>query len=171
EVNLTHVDAVRNAQNARGEVQDAGDAGGDEAVGDHLGGVCRGGDHRDPDRLGLDHGRQVVDVAHAHAVDRLADAGRVGVEEGRDVEAAGGEPRVPRQGVTEITHPDEGHRPVLGEAEHLLDLADEGGHVVADAAGAVRAQVGQVLAQLGGVDAGGVGQFLAGDGVVAGLGQ
>ena len=40
---------------------------------------------------------------------------------------------------------------------------DELGDVVADAAGAVRAQMAQVLAQLGRVDAGGRRQLLGGD--------
>ena len=53
--------------------------------------------------------------------------------------------------------------PVLGEAELPADLVDQVGDVVADPAGAVGAQVREVLADLGGVDAGGLGERLGGD--------
>ena len=123
-------------------------------VGDRLGGGGRGGDHADRDGLlGGDPG-QLVDVPDDQAVDLLADPGRVGVEQRDDPEAAAGEAVVAGQGVTEVTDADQGDRPALGEPEHVLDLVDQQGDVVADAPGAVRAEVGQVLAQLGRVDPG-----------------
>ena len=95
----------------------------------------------------------------------------IGVEERGDAEPAAGETGVAGQRVTEVTDADQRDGAPLGEAEHELDLLDQQGDVVADAAGAVRAEVGEVLAQLGGVDPGGGGEPLAGDGLVPGLGE
>ena len=171
EVDLAHVDPVRHREHAGREVEDAGHAGGDQLVGDRLRGGGRGGDHPDRDRLlGRDR-QQLVDVPDDQAVDLLAHPGRIGVEEGGDPEPAAGEAGVAGQGVTEITDADQRDRAALGEPEDVLDLVDQQGDVVADAAGAVRAEVGQVLAQLGRVDPGRGGQSLAGDRVVAGFGE
>src|SRR6185437_6688275 len=59
----------------------------------------------------------------------------------------------------------------LGEAQFAGDLVDEVLDVVADAASAVRAEVGEVLPQLGGVDSGDGREFLRGGGRGAALGQ
>ena len=101
----------------------------------------------------------------------LTQPGRVGVEQGDDPEAAGGEAGVVGQGVTEVPDADDDDRPVLGDADLAGDLVAEVLHVVADAAGAVGAEVGEVLAQLGAVDPGGRGQLLAGAGADAALGE
>ena len=90
------------------------------------------------------------------------DAGRVGVEQRRDLEAADGEAGVAGQRLTEVADADQRDRAVHGEPEGAGDLLGQGRDVVADAADAVRAEVGQVLAQLRGVDAGRGGQFLGG---------
>jgi hypothetical protein len=74
-------------------------------------------------------------------VDHLADAGGIGVEQCGDPEASAGEAVVAGQGVTEITHADQGDSPSLGEPEHILDLLDQERDVVADSPGAVRAEV------------------------------
>jgi len=51
--------------------------------------------------------------------------------------------------VAEITDADEADGPALIETEDVLDLLDQEGDVVPDAAGAVRTQVREVLAELG----------------------
>ena len=69
-----------------------------------------------------------------------------------------------RERVAEVSHPDDGHWPVLGEAELARDLAHEELDVVADAPGAVGPEVGEVLAHLGRVDASELGELLGGHG-------
>ena len=59
--------------------------------------------------------------------------------------------------------PDDRDRPVVGEAELAGDLVEQVLDVVADAPGAVGAEVREVLADLGRVDAGQLGQALRGD--------
>ena len=88
----------------------------------------------------------------------------VAVEQRHDAEAAGAEPGVVGQRVPEVADADDDDGEVLGDADLAGDLVAEVLHVVADPAGAVGAQVGQVLAQLGAVDAGGGGELLAGAG-------
>ena len=69
---------------------------------------------------------------------------------------------------------DDDDRPVVVEPELTPDLVDEVVDVVADATGPVAAEVAQVLANLGGVEAGELGEFLrrhVGDVLVEPLGQ
>src|SRR5688572_675316 len=169
QVDLAHVDVGRHREHTRSEVEDAGDARVDQHVGDRLGGAGRGGDHADGDVLFHGDAAQLFDVTHGQALDLFADLGRVGVEERDDLEAAAGEAVVAGQRVTEVTETDQADRPALVEAEHVLDLLDQQGDVVADAPRAVRPQVGKILAELGRVDPGRRGQSLAGDGVRTGL--
>jgi hypothetical protein len=153
----------------RGEVQDRGDAGGDQPVAHLLGGGGGGGDDADRHLLLLDDAVQVVDVVDGELVQLLADLVAVGVEQGGDAEAALGEAPVVGQGAAEVADPDDRHRPVLLQAELAADLVDEVLDVVADAPGAVGAEVGQVLAYLGRVHPGGVGELVGGDPVGAPL--
>src|SRR5262249_36529248 len=92
-------------------------------------------------------------------------------EHGRDREAARDETTVVGQGAAEVAGPDDDHRPVLGQAKRPGYLVDEVVDVIADAPDAVGAEVGQVLAQLGRVDARGGRELLAGHGADAALGQ
>ena len=104
-------------QHAGREVQDARDAGRDEPVADVLRG--RGGRRDDADRgAGRAHDLgQVVEVAHDEAADLLADAGRVGVEQPDDAEAALVEAAVAGERVAEVADADEHDRPALRQAE------------------------------------------------------
>ena len=81
-------------------------------------------------------------------------AGRVGVDQGGDAEAAAGEPGVAGERLAQVADADQRDRAVHGDAQRARDLLGQGRHVVADAADAVGAEVGQVLAQLGRVHAG-----------------
>ena len=119
------------------------------------------GDDTDVDPLGLHDLRQLVDVAHAHAAEHRADLGRVDVDDAGDREAALAEAAVAGERLAEVAGADDDDRPVVGEAELAADLVHEVGDLVADAAGAVAAEVAEVLAHLGGVDAGQLGQPLA----------
>ena len=102
-----------------------------------------------------DEAGQVGHRPHRLAGDPLADQAGVAVEQGDDPEAALGEPAVGRERPAEVAHADDGDRPVLGEPEHGGDLGGEALDVVADAAHAVGPEVGQVLAEHRGADAGG----------------
>ena len=105
---------------------------------------------------------QVGERVHGQPADHLAGALRGGVDQRRDAEAAAGEAAVVGQRVPEVADADDDDRPVLGQPQLAGDLVHEVADVVADAAGAVRAQVRQVLAQLGRVDARGLGELLGG---------
>ena len=96
---------------------------------------------------------------------------RVGVDQRPDREPARGEPAVVGQRVPEVAEPHDDDRPVLGQAQLAGDLEDQVVDVVADAPGAVGAEVGEVLAQLRRVDPGRGGELLRGDGRDAVLGQ
>ena len=93
-----------------------------------------------------------------------ADHVRVGVEQRGDREAPLAEAAVVGEGLAEVAEPDDGDRPVLGEAELAAHLEEEVLDVVAHAAGAVGPEVGEVLAHLGGVHAGQLGEPLGADG-------
>ena len=85
---------------------------------------------------------------------------RVDVDERGDAEPAFGEAPVVRQGVPEVPDAHDHDGPVLGEPELAPDLMDQVRDVVPDAARAVGAEVGQVLAHLRGVHARGLGEGL-----------
>ena len=79
QVDLTDVNAVRNRQDARRKVENAGDTGRHESVSDTLRGVGGRRNHRNGDVVLGDDTIKVVDVTHQQAVDRLTHPGRVGV--------------------------------------------------------------------------------------------
>jgi hypothetical protein len=61
QVDLAHVDVLRDVQHDRCEIEDGGDSGGDQPVSDLLGRRRRRGDHADRDRMPLDEILEVVD--------------------------------------------------------------------------------------------------------------
>ena len=70
-----------------------------------------------------------------------ADLGRVHVDQRRHGEAALAEPAVVGEGLSEVAGPDDDDGPVTGEAQLAADLVQQVLDVVADAAGAVAAEV------------------------------
>ena len=147
--------------------ENAGDAGADQPVGGILGGTGRRGDDADADALRLHDLRQLVEVAHPHTAQHRADLRLIDVDDSRDRETALAEPAVTGKCLAEVAGADDDDRPVVGEAELAADLVDEIGHLVADAAGAVAAEVAEVLADLGCIDAAEFGEALGGDAVDA----
>ena len=115
---------------------------------------------------------QVVEVAHLEAADLGADLAPASMS---TIAATGKAPfaesAVVGEGVAEVAGADDDDRPVLGEAELAAHLEQEVLDVVADASGAVRPEVGQVLAHLRRVHAGQLGQPLRRDGGGARLGD
>ena len=98
--------------------------------------------------------------AGRHPADGRAHLGRVDVDDGRHREAPLVEAGVVGEGLTEVAGADDHDRPVVGQAELAAHLVREVVDLVADAAGAVGAEVREVLADLRRVDAGQLGQPL-----------
>ncbi len=164
EVDAVDDDVFGDVEDGGGEVEDGLDAGFDEGVGDFLG--AGGGDGEDGhlDLVLLDeavHGGEGED-----GDGEVAAAGFGGdVEGGDDFETFFAEAAVAEEGGAEVPDADEddGLETVVAE-----DFADGGGEaidVVAEAAGAELAEVGEVFAELGGFDTGGLGERFGGDGV------
>ena len=111
-------------------------------------------DDADRDPVLGDQPFELVEMVDDQAAHPAADLRAGRRRPGGGPKAATGEAAVVGQRPTEVADPDDGDRPVLGQPEFAGDLVDEVGHLVADPAGAVGAEVGQVLAQLGRVDPG-----------------
>ncbi len=134
---------------------------------ERIGGILRSGagrrDHADRDLLGLHDRSEFVDLADAYTTDDGADLLRVDVDDATDREPAFAETAVPGERFAEVAGADDHDVPLVGQAQLTLDLEHQELDVVADAAGAVAAEVGQVLADLGGVHATEFGQLLRRD--------
>ena len=89
---------------------------------------------------------------------------RRGVESGDDFEALFFEAPIGEEGEAEVADADEDDGLEPGGSELVGDFPGELADIVAQAAGAEGAEVGEVLPELGGLDAGGLGERLAGDG-------
>ncbi len=162
QVDLADRHAAGHREHRRGEVQDRRHAGEHEPVGDLLGHAARGGDHADGDAVLGDQLGQVVEVADLDVADGGADLGRLDVDQVHDREPPVVEAGVVGEGLPEVAGADDHHRPLPVEAELAAHLVHEVLDVVADPTGAVGAEVGQVLAHLGGVDAGQLGEAFGG---------
>ena len=167
EIDLADVDSFRHREHGRREVEDAGDAA-DPPAGRRR--ACA-----------ASAGVAITAIAAPVSATTLLEVGRGRRSPGRgsacrpapatestradDPEPAGGEAGVVGQRGAQVAEPDDDHRPVVGRADLTADLEAQVLHVVADAAGAVRAEVGQVLAQLGRTHPGRLGERAAADGV------
>ena len=139
----------------------------DQTIGRVLRGAGRRGDDTDADSFGLHDLRKLVDVTDAYPAEHRADLGLVDVDDSGDRKAALTETAVSGERLSEVAGADDHDRPVVGEAEFATDLVHEVGDLVADAAGAVAAEVAQVLANLRGVDTAQLGEPLGRDAVDA----
>ena len=92
---------------------------------------------------------KLVEVKHAHAFDRRADALRVDVKRRHDAKALVAETLVAQQCAAQIARADHGHRPVAVGAQDLANGLDQVVAAIADARMAEMAEVGQVFAHLG----------------------
>ena len=117
-------------------------------------------DDADRDLVGAHDRGQLADRADPHAADHGADLGRVVVDDAGHREAALAEPAVAGERLAEVAGADDDDGPVVGQAELAAHLVDQVLDLVADAAGAVGAEVAEVLAHLRRVDAGEVGELL-----------
>jgi hypothetical protein len=112
-----------------------------------------------------------VHRAHRLAADPLADARRGGVEEPDEAEPAAAEAGVVGQGGAQVADPHQhaGAGPL--DAEDAGDAVAQGGHLVAHPADAAGAEVREVLAQAGRVDAGRRRELAGGDVAAPAVGQ
>ncbi len=97
------------------------------------------------------------------AVDFLAGLAGVGVEQGDKGETLALKAAVAQQGAGEIADADEHGRPGAVDAEAVAEGGDEVGDEVADSRLTEVAKVGEILADLGIVDAEGLADLAAGD--------
>jgi hypothetical protein len=110
-------------------------------------------------------------VLDGEVADLLADLALVRLQQRDHSEAPLREALVVGQRVAEVADPDDRHRPVLLEPKLAPDLVDQVLDVVADPTGAVGAEIRQILANLGGIDAGRLGELLGGHRVRPSLGH
>jgi hypothetical protein len=163
EVDLAHDDVVGDRDEAGCEVQDRSHAGGDQTIGDLLGGCGRGGDDADGhERFAT--GAEFVEMGHRDPGELAADLGRVDVVERDDREPALAEPAMAGEGPAQVAEPDDGDAGGRRETEASGDLEPEIPDVVADPAGAVGTEIRQVLADLRCVEAGQIGELVRRDG-------
>src|SRR6185295_7104869 len=109
----------------------------------------RGGDDANGDVVPGHHGLELVDVPDGQPGDPAAHDSRVGVQHGGDREPPGEETPVVGQRPAEVSGAHDDHRPVLRQAQRPGHLVDEVVDVVTDTPDPVRAEMGQVLAELG----------------------
>src|SRR3954447_8330159 len=133
EVDLAHHHGGRHGEQDRGEVEDARDPGGNQAVGGLLRGTGRRGDDADRHVTTPDDVVQVGERAHLDAADDRADLAVVDVDHPGDREAAIPEPPVAGEGLAEVARTNDDDRPVVIEAELAAHLVDEVLDVVAHA--------------------------------------
>src|SRR6201996_1536987 len=154
QINLTHVNTLCHIENDRRKVEDAGHSRRYQPVADRLRGTGRSGDHADRHLVLNDQVFELIGTLDGQPPDPATHNAGVRIQKRRDAETAGDEAAVVGQGAAQVARADDDHGPVLGQPEGPGDLVDQVVDVVADPADAVRAQVGQVLAELGRVHAG-----------------
>src|SRR2546429_1936641 len=167
EVDVLEPDVAGNLDAGGREVQDGFDAGRDQLIRDRLRGLYGHRDDRDLDAPSLHLAAEIAAREDRGRLDLGRDLRRIHVEDGRDAEPLAGEAPVVEQGRAEIAEADECHRPLAIEAEDPLELGLEPRDVVADAANAELAEVGEVLSDLRRVEIEPVRQLLRGHGLDA----
>ncbi len=163
EVDLANADASRHDKYHRGEIENARHACAHEAIGGVLGSAWRRRDDADVDPPGMHDLGEVLDVTNPHSTDHTADLGGLDVDDTGHRETPFAEASVAGERLTEVARPDDDDRPVVGETEFAPDLINEERDLVADTSRTVAAEVGEVLADLGGVDARKFGETFAAD--------
>ena len=152
-----------------GEVENSADAGGDEFVGDDLGGFSGDGHDGELDVLGGGDFGEVVHGFDGEFTEGVTGLVGVGVEDGGEAEAFAEEAAVGDEGAAEVTGADEEDVPDFVGAEDFAELGDEFFDAVADAGVAELAEVGEVFADLGVGVAEGVAELFGGDGGFVGF--
>ena len=167
EVDVVNDDLFGDLEDGGREVEDGLNALGDEAVGDLLGDGPGDGEDGDFDVFFANEGSDFVHSEDLDSEVAGAFAGWLGIKGGDDFEAFASEAAVSEEGAAEVTGADEDDGLEACGAEDVGEFFGEGGDGIAEAAGSEVADVGEVLAELGGFDAGGAGERDGGDGIDA----
>ena len=151
--------------NDRCEVEDSNHPVFDEVIDDFLGDGGRHGDDGHADVVFLDEITDAIHAVHGDLGGLVAGTDGIEIEGGEDLEAFLFEAAILEEGGAEIADADEDHGLESAGAEEIADHLGELIDIVTEAAGAELAEVGEVLAELGGFDAGGAGEGFAADGL------
>ncbi len=167
EIDIIHGDGVGHVQDDWREIKDSGDAGFEEAVGGFLGGGGGNGEDGQLDASAADERGELV-----HLKDRLvkilaALATDIFIEAGDDFKTLLGESGIAHERAAQAADADNDDGLEAVGAEGVAESDGEQFDIVAKSAGAEVAEVGKVFAELGGGDAGDLGERFAGDGADA----
>lgn len=157
-------DAGGRVQGNRREVEQAQNAGGQEALRRCLGLGGRNGDDSDADLFRVDDGRELGHGSDDETIglgQGASHEAHVGVKNRRDAEAPAGEPTVGGQGPSQIACSDEGGCPDVVGAEDQAGLFDESVDTVSEPRTAELAEVGEILSDLRVGDAQSLSKLLA----------
>src|SRR5262245_13522629 len=170
QIDALQLHIVGHLQRAGRKVQDRFDARRDHQVDDVLGGGGGHGDDADADGVAPRDLLQIVDVVDRHAAARpLAHLRAQVVEERDDLEAFLAKARVIGQREPEVAGAHDRDAQLAIEAEDLPQVALEIAHVIAHAADAELAEVGEVFSDLRGVEMELLGERLRGNRLDAGV--
>src|SRR5262245_46013063 len=170
QIDAFQLHVVGHLQRAGREIQDCFDSRGDNEVEDLLRRGLRDGDDRDADRFAPRDLLEIVDVVNRDAAARLLPhlLAQV-VEERGNLEAFHPEAGVVGERQTEIAGAHDRDAQLAIEAENLSEMALQVADIVADPAHAELAEVGEVLADLRGVQMKLLGERLRRDRADAGV--
>lgn len=158
-IHVLHIDVFGHLDARGGEIQDGGDARVHQMGGSPLGSFRRCCDNANLDIVFGHNGGHFLCAMHFEPMHNLADLEGIAVEYGYDIETAFLEVRVVQQGLAEIAHANESHAPFAIYIQGRSDGLNERGDIVAHATYAKFAKIGQILADLGAIDAAGLGQW------------
>lgn len=165
EIDVVNDDLFGDLEDGGREVEDGLNALGDEAVGDFLSDRTGNGKNGDSDVFLANEGADFVHPEDLDAEVSGTFACWFGIKGGDDLEAFSGETAISEEGTAEVAGSDEDNGLKAGSAENVGKFFGESGDRVAETARSEVTYVGEVLAKLGGFDAGGAGERHGGDGV------
>ena len=110
--------------------------------------------------FGFDDGGEIGGCTNGQRPDDRAGLGGISIEKGGDSKPSCRKTAVGGERSTEVADANNDHRPALRKAELTTDLATQVVDVVSDSAGAVGAQIAEVLADFRGIEAGKISELI-----------
>ena len=171
EVDIVDHHLFRHRENDGRKIQNARNPGINQIVGDGLGSGGGHGENRHLDRMFADERGHFI-----HAENGLLDflvtlAAGFGIKGGENFKTFFFKPAIGDERKTQVADADEDDRLQTGGAEFVGNFSGQFVDIVAEAARAECAEVGEIFAELSGLDAGGLGERLAGNRADAVLAQ